>query len=315
MVDPAVAAGATTVLPVSRIRRTVTLPDTIEAHTSVPQWRRAADDAEPVPAGRARRSGMRWSADPADGWSLLPGEGGGVSEETRQRGRTLVPEEDYRWLPENDGVDADQARSRRIVGLVVVLLFLVVVLVGGGWALNNTGLVNRPSAEPTVVVVTVEPTPPVAPPVVEAPPPQPVTAAGVQPLDPPPGDNDERDDEAPRAIDGDPATAWTTETYRSQDFGGLKEGVGLLVALPAPTTTTTMTITAPGVEGRFEVRGATQPAYEGSTVLAEGQTSDAGPVTLTWAATETSFLIVWFTALPQADTGEWRGAIAEIQLA
>src|SRR5262249_35965629 len=45
----------------------------------------------------------------------------------------------------------------------------------------------------------------------------------------PEGDNQEHDELASAATDGNPATSWTTETYGSQDFGGLKHGVGLLL--------------------------------------------------------------------------------------
>jgi hypothetical protein len=54
----------------------------------------------------------------------------------------------------------------------------------------------------------------------------------VSAFDPPPdGDGKEHDDQAARAIDGDPATYWETETYRSDRFGGLKDGVGLVLTL------------------------------------------------------------------------------------
>ena len=43
----------------------------------------------------------------------------------------------------------------------------------------------------------------------------------------PAGDGTENDAEAPLAIDGDLATAWTTVTYASRNLGDLKPGVGL----------------------------------------------------------------------------------------
>ena len=50
-------------------------------------------------------------------------------------------------------------------------------------------------------------------------------------FDPPPGSGTEHDDELPLARDGDPATAWTSESYTTSRFGGLKDGVGLVVVL------------------------------------------------------------------------------------
>jgi serine/threonine-protein kinase len=47
--------------------------------------------------------------------------------------------------------------------------------------------------------------------------------------DPPPGDGHEHNGEAPRATDGNPLTYWETETYGTPEFGGLKNGVGLVL--------------------------------------------------------------------------------------
>ncbi len=52
-----------------------------------------------------------------------------------------------------------------------------------------------------------------------------LTATGV--IDPA-GDG-EHDDEVGYATDGDPRTSWRTETYRERDFGGAKDGVGLIL--------------------------------------------------------------------------------------
>ncbi len=47
----------------------------------------------------------------------------------------------------------------------------------------------------------------------------------------PEGDNEERNDTAVLAIDGDKDTYWRTERYRSVNFGNLKSGVGLVIDL------------------------------------------------------------------------------------
>ena len=43
----------------------------------------------------------------------------------------------------------------------------------------------------------------------------------------------EKDAQAGRATDGDPGTSWTSDTYNSAAFGGLKDGVGLRLVGPA----------------------------------------------------------------------------------
>jgi hypothetical protein len=204
---------------------------------------------------------------------------------------------------------------RPLVAAGVVAALVVAVGVGAVWGLSTVGDDAEPVSEATEATeaapsadasTTPAPSPSPAEPV---PPPTPV---GVQPLDPE-GDNAENDADAPRAIDGDPATAWRTAAYNTQDFGNLKSGVGLVVNLGDVVATTGLTITAPGDGGTFEIRAASQPLFDGSTVIATGTTSSAGPVPLTWDAVETQYLIVWFTALPQND-GQWRGLISEIAL-
>jgi hypothetical protein len=134
----------------------------------------------------------------------------------------------------------------------------------------------------------------------------------VQPLDPQ-GDDEENDADAPRSIDGDPATAWRTAAYETQNFGNLKTGVGLVVNLGDVVPTDGLSVTAPGDGGTFQVLAATQPVFDGAVPIADGTTSNAGPVALTWEPVETQYLIIWFTALPQNE-GRWRGVISEVAL-
>ncbi len=113
------------------------------------------------------------------------------------------------------------ARSERswlvpalLVSLVAVALGLAWVLIGGSEARRDLfDLVERVTPRSSgsgAVEVLAYAGPPV-------------------PFDPQ-GDGSEREDRALFAVDGDPSTAWTTETYDSrQDFLGLKDGVGLVL--------------------------------------------------------------------------------------
>ncbi len=72
------------------------------------------------------------------------------------------------------------------------------------------------------------------------------TITGAVPFDPfdTTGDTtNEHPEQAANAIDGDTTTAWSTETYRGRpEFGGLKEGVGLIVQLAEPAAASTLAI-------------------------------------------------------------------------
>jgi hypothetical protein len=114
------------------------------------------------------------------------------------------------------------ARSERswlvpalIVVLVSVALGLAWVLIGGSEARRDLfGLVDRVTPRSEGAAGAAEVMAFVGPP---------------QDFDPQGNDRAEHPDEVGLAVDGDPATAWSTETYRSrQDFGGLKDGVGII---------------------------------------------------------------------------------------
>ncbi|MFT7473912.1 MAG: serine/threonine protein kinase [Verrucomicrobiales bacterium] len=57
-----------------------------------------------------------------------------------------------------------------------------------------------------------------------------VRSSGFDPL----GDNNEHNDQASLALDGDPTTFWRTESYATSAFGQIKEGVGLIVEFEEP---------------------------------------------------------------------------------
>jgi eukaryotic-like serine/threonine-protein kinase len=72
----------------------------------------------------------------------------------------------------------------------------------------------------------------------------PVEISGTESFDPSPGDGTEHDDELKLAVDGNPVTGWSTETYdapTTQDSVG-KPGVGLIVDTAQPVAARTMRI-------------------------------------------------------------------------
>src|SRR5699024_5030765 len=69
-----------------------------------------------------------------------------------------------------------------------------------------------------------------------------LNAAG---FDPPPGDGVEHNAEVQRVYDGDPETMWTTEGYNDENFGGVKDGVGLTVDLGQQQQINSVTLQLP----------------------------------------------------------------------
>ncbi len=121
----------------------------------------------------------------------------------------------------------------------------------------------------------------------------------------------EREEEVGRAIDGDPATFWFSQTYSRPDFGGLKDGVGLELRLAQPAAVSAVTLLVNGTGGNVEVRATAGDAPTAGEVLASGP---MGPETaLTFASpVETDVLTVWFSELPTMADGRFRIELTEV---
>jgi hypothetical protein len=141
-----------------------------------------------------------------------------------------------------------------------------------------------------------------------------VTVAGAQAIDPQ-GDDNEYNELAARAIDGDPSTGWRSERYDSATFGGVKKGVGLALDLGDPSVVRQVTLDVLGSDGTVEIRAADTPDVVGSSVLARGQIDGTGKVVLSIRrAASTRYLLVWFTRVPQQQNGENRVLVDEIDV-
>lgn len=130
------------------------------------------------------------------------------------------------------------------------------------------------------------------------------------------GDGTENDESAPRAVDGDPATAWRSSTYSTAALGNLKRGVGLGLVLgdgTTPSTVTSLQLRTEGTGGRLEVRTSPDGGFDGSTVVATTEAGTGGAavdVPLDRPTTATH-LLLWFTELPQTSSG-YAAAVDEV---
>lgn len=129
-----------------------------------------------------------------------------------------------------------------------------------------------------------------------------LTGVSVRDFDPD-GDGQERPGSVANAHDGDPSTAWETERYDSAGFGGLKDGVGLLVDLGAPTRLrrVELGLTRPGVTA--ELRTAAEPAPDASSyrVLARARSDGDRLALVPPDGTTERYLLVWLTRLAPDD--------------
>ena len=134
------------------------------------------------------------------------------------------------------------------------------------------------------------------------------SAAGFDPA----GDGDEHNADAPKAIDGDPATVWTTQTYTSPSFGNLKSGVGLVLRLDRPTSLARLKVTSSSRAWAafVYVAGQTAATIAGWGTPVAKQTGIDGSATFDLRGQSGGAVLLWITNLGAADRVE----VAEAQL-
>nr|WP_084294439.1 murein biosynthesis integral membrane protein MurJ [Mycolicibacterium flavescens] len=118
------------------------------------------------------------------------------------------------------------------------------------------------------------------------------------------------------AIDGDTTTVWPIDTYTDPvPFPNFKNGVGLILQLPQPTTVGEVDIDLNSTGTQVELRSAqsaSPSSLTDTTVLTPATALQPGENTIKVdGASPTSYLLVWVSTLGQVD-GESRSDIAEI---
>jgi putative peptidoglycan lipid II flippase len=260
----------------------------------------------PVPASTPRR----------------PATGGGGSTAARTDGAP----EDLDWsstfaVADEDAVeDAPEVAARRRLAVIgLPLLALAVVVAFALWLGKNvlsvaSSVDDVPGSVPPVTAPSSAPADSSAPAEPTAPSVGgPVAVAGSEVFNPFGDGEPENDDDVPSSHDGDPASAWSTVTYRgSAAFGNLKAGVGVRYDLGGPKELAGVAVQTGTPGATVEVRtgdgsGASLDSYP---VAATGQLT--GNDELRFDAPVTArYVLVWVTGL--VPTGEGFSAeLAEV---
>ena len=124
----------------------------------------------------------------------------------------------------------------------------------------------------------------------------PIHLGGVGSYDPPPGDGEEHSADAPKAVDGNEASYWPTETYN--DFAAIgKKGVGLVLSTgsaAARITRVTIQTDTPGFSAQL-LTGRSLNRYHVITSTKEIQNGTTFAVK---QGSVQAYVVVWITALP-----------------
>lgn len=128
------------------------------------------------------------------------------------------------------------------------------------------------------------------------------------------GNGRENSDQAPYAVDPDPASAWRTVSYRRADLSG-KPGVGLLLDLGAPRPVDAVQLRLVGVGTSLQLLATDDPTGDVKRFQVLASVEKAGavlPLRVPRPIT-TRYLLVWITGLPSVD-GRFQGGIADVKV-
>jgi hypothetical protein len=126
---------------------------------------------------------------------------------------------------------------------------------------------------------------------------RPVHLSGMTGYDPQ-GDGGEHNESAANATDGQASTYWQTEHYGSSSFGGLKHGVGLVLATNMSKKLAKLTVSSdtPGftavIKAGQSSNGPFTPVSSSQSVGSHTAFSLHGPAA--------RYYVIWITALPSA---------------
>ncbi len=123
----------------------------------------------------------------------------------------------------------------------------------------------------------------------------PVRLHGVTSYDPVGQEQQDFGSIAYKATDGDPTSAWVTESYNTADFGGLKPGVGLVLSSPGSVTLKSLTVTTstPGFRAEIEVGSSAS----GPWVVDSASRTVGTKSTFTLDGKSGTYWMVWITQL------------------
>ena len=133
-----------------------------------------------------------------------------------------------------------------------------------------------------------------------------------------PGGEADNPADAGLAIDGNPSTAWPTDTYSDPvPFPNFKNGVGLMLQLPQPTAIGSVTLNLNSTGTSIQIRSAqsaTPATLDDTTVLSPPTPMKTGSNTITIDnPTPVSNVLVWITTLGTVD-GKSESALSDITL-
>jgi serine/threonine protein kinase len=113
------------------------------------------------------------------------------------------------------------------------------------------------------------------------------------------------------ATDDNPSTFWYTQIYNSADFGGLMDGLGLLLRAGSPVKLTSLTVRTPTPGFDAEIRAGSSPRGPFSTVSPSQRVQGSSATFTLGGSAAQQYYVVWLTSLPSTAEG-YKAEITEV---
>ncbi|WP_167759228.1 protein kinase family protein [Blastococcus sp. TF02A-35] len=268
-------------------------PGTLPPVPQLPRVRPVTTGA-PLPAGAL-------GGDTVDASAL---ERSGAAQEDGSFGMLPAGARDEADSGEDEYDDEDGAGRHRLVVVGLPLLALAIVIGLAFWfgssVLSVTGSVDEdPGSTPSATAPSGdagEPAPADGPT---------ATVSAAQVFDPFGDGEPENDDEVPLTYDGDPATTWSTLSYRgSPAFGNLKPGVGILYDLGSAQALSGVSLASPVPGATVEIRTAEDAGEQLDDFAVAGDETLGTETEVAFdEATTARYVLVWVTGLVDGADG------------
>ncbi len=117
----------------------------------------------------------------------------------------------------------------------------------------------------------------------------------------------------PLAVDGNPATAWTTAGYASPQFANAQPGTGLLVDMGQVVTITRAEVTLGSVPGAdFQMRAGNTPSLAQLSPVAVATNASGVMAVRFTAPVHARYVLIWFTKLPADASGSFQASVYNV---
>ena len=228
--------------------------------------------------------------------------------------------------PTDDGLEAPAplvpaeplTKDESKLALGIVVAFVVAAMVIGIWGVSRIGSesdsIFGDSAAPATRTTTVAPSS-------AAPTGSDATATGGGTAEPlailkveaydPEGDGQENNNLTPKIYDGDKGTGWFSENYRTDTFGGLKKGLGVIVDLGPNKKPQSVELNIPH-PADIEVYVGPDNRLEGATKIGEKADADGNVTFDVPADVSGQYIVVWFTKLTPDENDKRRAWLDEV---